>query len=128
MNSDIRESLGRFVERSGSEMNDIANQLIELLEADEVEPIGAPGEPVLAEELADKLESKMAKLRRRDDDEPEGLIVIEDAVASLRANDGARVAPWTFEDGDGVRWFVLADEDDDVIACFTTAPFIEADS
>ncbi len=46
----IQDSLGRFLENSGSEpMNDVAGQLLELLEADEVEPVGT-GEPVSAEE------------------------------------------------------------------------------
>ncbi len=126
---DLHSSLGRFVESSPSEhMPSAAAQLLELLEADEVEPIRTPGASVVAEEIAESLESRLQRLRRRSDDMPNGLDLIEDAVAHLRAQDSTVLAPWTFEDSDGIRWFVLADESsDDVIACYTSAPFIEAD-
>ena len=124
----IQDSLGRFLENSGSEpMNEIAGQLLELIEADEVEPVGSSAESVRAEEVAERLENRLARLRKRNDSEVEGLGVIEDAVAYLQANDDAQLVPWTFEDSDGIRWFVLADEDDDIVACYTSAPFVEAD-
>lgn len=124
----IQDSLGRFLEQPSSEfMQSAAAQLLELIEADEVEPIGTPGDPVTAEEIAERLETRLQRLRKKNDLEPEGVSLIEDAVAHLRANDEATLAPWTYEDGEGIRWFVLADEDDDVIACYTSAPFIEAD-
>jgi hypothetical protein len=127
-NASIQDSLGRFLENSGSEpMNDVAGQLLELLEADEVEPVGNPGDPVSAEEIAERLETRLARLRKRSDAEVEGLGQIEDAVAYLQANDDTKLVPWTFEDSDGIRWFVLADEDDDIVACYTSAPFVEAD-
>jgi hypothetical protein len=123
----IQDSLGRFLENSGSEpMNDVAGQLLELIEADEVEPVGT-GDPVAAEEIAERLENRLSRLRKRSDAEVEGLSMIEDAVAYLQANDDTKLVPWTFEDSDGIRWFVLADEDDDVVACYTSAPFVEAD-
>jgi hypothetical protein len=62
---------------------------------------------------------------RRRDEPPEGLDVIEDAVAHLRAHDDV-VAPFTFEDGEGIRWFVLA-SGEEVVACYTSEPFIESD-
>lgn len=105
-------------------MAEVASSLLELLEADAVEVVGSPGKPVPAEDVAERLETRLEKVRRRDDP-PEGLDVIEDAVAHLRAHDDT-VAPFTFEDGDGVRWFVLA-SNDDVVACYTSAPFMEAD-
>ena len=89
---------------------------------------GTPGAAIYAEDAADQLDTKLQKLRRRSDDTPEGLRFIEEAIAHLRARDGDRLHPWTFEDGDGVRWFVLADRDDgEVVACYSTEPFIEAD-
>ncbi len=109
-------------------MPNAASELLELLEAEEVEALDHPGTPVAAEEAAERLESRLERLRKRADHEPEGITLIEDAVASLRANDGVVVTPWTFEDGEGVRWFVLAsDEDEEVIACYTSAAFVEAD-
>lgn len=126
---DMLESLGDFVERAGrASMPNAASQLLELLEAEEVEALDQPGTPVAAEEAADRLESRLDRLRKRASREPEGITLIEDAVASLRANDGIVVTPWTFEDGEGVRWFVLAsDEDEEIIACYTSAAFVEAD-
>jgi len=121
------ERLNRFLEDTASEhMPDAAARLVELLEADEVEPLGDRGKLVAAEDLADRLEDRMRKVRRRND-HAEGMEVVEDAVAQLRASDGVRVAPFAFEDGDGIRWFVLADEQDDVIACYTSEPFVEAE-
>lgn len=125
---DIVESLGSFIESSGSPtMPGAATQLVELLEADEVEPLDQPGTSVTAEELAERLEQRLERLRKKGP-EPTGVQLVEDAVALLRANEGITVSPWTYEDSDGVRWFVLADEDEDeIIACYTSAPFIEAD-
>lgn len=126
MRTEIATSLNRFIERSSSEyMPEAAAQLLDLLEADEVEPLGE-GKAVPAEELADRLENRVSKLRRRSDDAPEGLDLIEDAVAHLRAHEDAMVAPWAFEDSEGIRWFVLSHEDE-VVACYTSKPFIEAD-
>ena len=126
---DMHESLARFIEDSAADhMPTAAANLLELIEADEVEPLAQPGEAVLADELAERLEQRLEKVRRRSDKLPEGVAVIEDAIAHLRANDGVEVEPWSFEDSDGVRWFVLATADDeDIVACYTTAPFIEAD-
>lgn len=122
---DLHRTLSQFVETNPKgTMGEVASSLLELLEADAVEVVGAPGRQVEAEEVADRLETRLEKVRRRDDP-PDGLDVIEDAVAHLRAHDDL-VAPFTFEDGDGVRWFVLA-SGDDVVACYTSAPFIEAD-
>ena len=125
----LQDSLGRFIESSPSEfMPGAAAQLLELIEADEVEPIGQPGTPVIADEIAERLENRLERIRNRGDSELEGLELIEDAVAQLRAHDSSNLAPWTFEDSDGVRWFVLKDSDsDDVIACYTSAPFVEVD-
>jgi hypothetical protein len=120
----LHQTLSQFVESSDSGMGEVASSLLELLEADALEPISTPGKPIPAEELADRLETRLEKVRRRDDP-PDGLDVIEDAVAHLRAHDDV-VAPFTFEDGEGVRWFVLA-SGEDVVACYTSAPFIEAD-
>ncbi len=126
---DMLESLGAFIDRSGrASMPNAASQLLELLEAEEVEALDQPGTPVAAEDAAERLENRLERLRKRAAREPEGITRIEDAVASLRANDGVVVTPWTFEDGEGVRWFVLAsDEDEEVIACYTSAAFVEAD-
>lgn len=126
---DLMEALSRFVERAVSEhMPDAAGSLLELMEEDEVESLATPGDDVYAEDVADQLESKLTRIRRRSDDPPEGLLLIEDAVAALRTVDGSQVSPWSFEDGDGVRWFVLVDiKSREVVACYTTAPFIEAD-
>lgn len=124
---DLADGLGRFVESSGSRrMPEAASRLLELLEADEVEPLDQPGAAILAEDLAERLETRLDKLRRRADVLPDGIDLIEDAVAHLRAADGETVHPWTFEDGEGIRWFVLASEDE-VIACYTSEPFVEAD-
>ena len=108
-------------------MGEAAAQLLELLEEDEVEPIGAPGDAISSDTLAERLENRLTKLRKRSDQVPDGIDLIEDAVATLRTNDGVTLYPWSFEDSDGIRWFVLADEDEDVIVCYTSAPFIEAD-
>lgn len=126
---DMLESLEAFIDRSGRASSpSAASQLLELLEAEEVEALEQPGRPLTAEEAADRLESRLERLKKRNDREPEGITLIEDAVASLRANDGLVVRPWTFEDGEGVRWYVLADdEDEEVIACYTSAAFVEAD-
>ena len=126
---DMLESLSAFIERPGAAgMYDAANQLLELLEAEEVEPLDHPGNPVAAEDAADRLENRLERLKKRAGGEPEGITLIEDAVASLRANDGVVVTPWTYEDGEGVRWFVLAsDEDEEVIACYTSKAFVEHD-
>ncbi|MGF1510021.1 MAG: hypothetical protein ACFB9M_11030 [Myxococcota bacterium] len=118
------DSLNRFVDSTTSEyMPDAASRLLELLEADEVEPLKSPGAAVSAEDVADRLETRLRRLGRGGD----GIEAVEDAVAHLRAADGLRVRPWTFEDGDGVRWFVLADEEHDIVACYTSAPFTEAE-
>ncbi len=123
----IHDSLGRFIEDSPSEyMPQAATQLLELLEADEVEPLGTPGDTVNAEEVAERLETRLRRIRSKDE-EPNGLQLLEDAIQHLRANETASLLPWTFEDSDGIRWFVLADEDDDIVACYTSEPFIEAD-
>jgi hypothetical protein len=120
-------SLSKFIERSSSDhMPDAAAQLLEMLENDAVESVGPPGKAIPAEELADRLENRVTRLRRVSDDVPEGLELIEDAVAHLRAHEDILVAPWAFEDSDGVRWFVLAHEGE-VVACYTTRPFVEAD-
>ena len=125
---DIYESLGTFIERSGSAyMPDAAGELLELLEADEVEPLDQPGAALIAEDAADRLESRLERLRKRGERLPSGVSLIEDAVAHLRANDGTAVAPWTYEDGDGIRWFVLASEDEEIIACYSSAPFVDAE-
>jgi hypothetical protein len=122
----IETSLGRFIESSGSEyMPEAAATLLELIEADAVEPLNQPGSPIAAEEMADRLETRLERMRRRAH-EPEGLDLIEDAVAHLRAHESDIVSPWTFEDGDGIRWFVLS-LGDEVVACYTSAPFVETD-
>lgn len=125
----MQDSLARFIEDSASDhMPDAASTLLELLESDEVEPLGQPGDALMAEEVAERLEQRLEKVRKRSDKLPKGVALIEDAIAHLRANDGVEVDPWSYEDSEGVRWFVLASsEEDDIIACYTTAPFIEAD-
>ena len=125
----MQESLARFIEDSAADhMPEAASALLELLEADEVEPLGQPGDAVMAEELAERLEQRLERIRKRSDKLPDGVPLIEDAIAHLRANDGVEVEPWSYEDSDGVRWFVLATTDDEhIVACYTTAPFIEAD-
>lgn len=125
----MQDSLARFIEDSAADhMPRMASSLLELIESDEIEPLDQPGDALMAEEAAEKLENKLEKVRRRSGKPPAGLNVIEDAIAHLRANDGIEVEPWTYEDSDGVRWFVLASTDDeDIIACYTTAPFVEAD-
>lgn len=107
-------------------MPEAASRLLELLDADEVEPLDQPGAAIQAEDLAERLETRVDKVRRRSEVLPEGIDLIEDAIAHLRAADGETVHPWTFEDGEGIRWFVLAN-DDEVIACYTSEPFVEAD-
>ncbi|MEL6187552.1 MAG: hypothetical protein AAFU79_23275 [Myxococcota bacterium] len=126
---DMNESLGRFIEESAADhMPAAAATLLELLESDEVEPLAQPGDSVMAEEVAEQLEQRLDKIKRRSDKLPEGVALIEDAIAHLRANDGIEVEPWSYEDSNGVRWYVLASSDEeDVVACYTTAPFIEAD-
>jgi hypothetical protein len=126
---DMHDSLARFIEDSASDhMPRAASTLLELLEADEVEPLGQPGDALMAEEVAERLEQRLEKVRKRADKLPDGVALIEDAIAHLRAHDGVEVEPWSFEDSDGIRWFVLASsEDEEVIACYTTAPFIESD-
>lgn len=126
---DIHESLARFIEDSAADhMPKAAATLLELLESDEVEPIAQPGEAVMADEIAERLEQRVEKLRKRADKLPEGIALIEDAIAHLRAYDGVEVEPWSFEDSDGIRWFVIATSDDEeIVACYTTAPFVEAD-
>ena len=124
---DIYASLGSFIDSSGSHTMGAASQLVELMEADEVEPLDQPGTAIAAEEMAERLEQRIERLRKKGP-EPTGLLLVEDAIARLRANEGLTVNPWTYEDSDGVRWFVLASEDDDeIIACYTSAPFVEAD-
>lgn len=123
----LTEKLGRFIESSGSSyMPEAAAHLLELLESDEVEPLDQPGTSMSAEEMAERLENRLERVRKRAELNLQGIGLIEDAVAHLRANDGAEVAPWTFEDSEGIRWFVVAD-DDGIIACYTSQPFIEAD-
>lgn len=124
---DLSRSLGRFIETSTSElMPAAAATLLELLESDAVEPLSTPGRPVPAGEVAERLETRVDRLRRRLDDLPEGIELIEDAVAHLRVHENDMVAPWTFEDSDGIRWFVLS-RGDDVVACYTSAPFVDQD-
>ncbi len=128
LNMDIQECLSRFIDSAVSDtMGQAASQLLELLEEDEVEPIGTPGDAISSDVLAEQLDGKLSKLRKRSDDLPEGIELIEDAVATLRTNDGLTLYPWSFEDSDGIRWFVLADEDEEAIVCYTSAPFIVAD-
>ena len=127
--TELTDSLSRFVESSGSDiMCDAGSELLELIESDAVEPLNSPGRSVRAEEVAERLEQRVERLRRRSDESIEGLDLIEDAVACLRAREMDMVCPWTFEDGEGIRWFVLAEDDaGDVIACYTSRPFVEAD-
>lgn len=126
---DLIDTLRRYVEASNADhMPEAAQGLKELLEEDEVEGLDTPGRPVYAEDVADQLENKLARIRRKSEDPPEGLLLIEDAIAHLRTYEGSLATPWSFEDGEGVRWFLLVDEASlDVVACYTTAPFIEAD-
>ncbi len=120
----VLSSLSRFIESTASEhMPDAASQLVDLLEADEVEPLSAPGKPVLAEDIADRLEDRLRRTRFAVEDRR----VIEDAVAHLRAREGATLAPWSFEDGEGVRWFLLADDEEDIVACYTSEVFRESE-
>lgn len=126
---DLNSSLGNFIEsHARGAMNEAASQLLELLAADEVETLGAGGRPVSAEDLADRLEAKVERLRKQRDDEPEGLELIEETLVQLRASEGALIVPWTLEDGDGLRWFVLADDNQQVVACYTNAPFVEVET
>ncbi len=126
---DMHESIARFLESSSSDaMQKSAATLLELMESDEVEPIDTPEDTVAAEDLAERLERRLEKLRRRGEKLPDGAAAIEDAVTYLRAHDGAQLERWSYEDGDGVRWFLLAnDEDEEVVACYSDAPFVEAD-
>lgn len=122
------DHLARFVEQSpAGQMRDAVSELVDMLEADTVEPLGAAGKAVPAEDLAERLETKVERLRRGGD-EPEGLELLEDAVAHLRAYEDEIVAPWAFEDGDGIRWFVLATKTAEVVACYTSRPFIESET
>lgn len=124
----MQESLARFIEDSAAErMLAAATELLELMEADELEPLSQPGDPVMAEEHSDRLEKRLEKAKRGGNS-PSGAILIEDAVNHLRAHEGIEVEPWTYEDSSGVRWVVLTStEDEEVIACYHTASFIEAD-
>lgn len=123
---DLEASLGRFIDtKDATSMHEIASSLLEMLVSDELEALGGPGRPVLSEEVAQRLEDRLEKVRTRTEP-PDGLEVIEDAVAHLRAHDDL-VAPFTFEDGEGIRWFVMA-SGEDVVACYTSAPFVEAES
>src|SRR5262249_36174583 len=80
---DLQRNLSKFVEANADgTMSEVASNLIELLEADAVEVIGAPGRPIASEEIAERLETRLERVRKRDS-EPEGLDVIEDAVAHL---------------------------------------------
>jgi hypothetical protein len=123
----LTDCLSKFIERSGSDfMPDAASELLDLMESDSVEPLRSPGRPVRAEEVAERLEQRVERIRRRGEEAITGLDLIDDAVAHLRARETDMVDPWTFEDGEGIRWFVLASQED-VIACYTSRPFIEAD-
>lgn len=126
---EMNENLTRFVESATDDrMPSAAANLLELIEADEVEPIAQPGDAVIADDMAESLESRLDKVRRRSTHLPDGVALIEDAIAALRAHDDTEVEPWSFEDSNGIRWFVVISVDDDaVVACYTTAPFIEAD-
>ncbi|MCA9552465.1 MAG: hypothetical protein KC933_20695 [Myxococcales bacterium] len=126
---DMHESLGSFIDHSGStHMPDAAGQLLELLEADEVEALDSPGTALMAEDAADRLEARLERIKKRGGRMPPGTRLIEDAVTHLRANEGVEVTPWTYEDGEGVRWFVLtSEEDDEIIACYSSAPFVDAE-
>ncbi len=124
----MQDNLNRFIEYTASDhMPKAASQLLDLLESDEVEPLHQPGEEILAEDLADKLEIRVDRIRNRGGRAPTGLRIIEDAIAHLRARDGENLLPWSYEDSEGSRWFILADDDEEVIACYSTAPFVEAD-
>ncbi len=92
-----------------------------------METIGSRGRALPAEELAEKLETKLEKVKERSSVDAEDLALIEDAVAHLRANEDVLVASMTFEDSEGTRWFVLTDEDGEIVACYTSRPFVEAD-
>jgi len=123
----LSDCLSKFIERSGSDfMPDAASELLDLIESDAVEPLRSPGRSIRAEDVAERLEQRVDRIRRRGEDEIDGLDLIDDAVAHLRAREADMVDPWTFEDGEGIRWFVLANQED-VIACYTSRPFIEAD-
>ncbi|MBI4822369.1 MAG: hypothetical protein HY791_39275 [Deltaproteobacteria bacterium] len=123
--NEIHTRLNRFIESSPSEhMPDAAAALLELIEQDEVEALG-PGKPAPAEDFAERLEVKVARLRRRDDP-PEGLDLLEDVVAHLRGLEDDLLAPHAFEDSEGVRWFILS-RGNEVVACYTSRPFLEAE-
>ena len=127
MTEQLTSSLGRFIDNSHSEfMLAAAAQLLEMLEGDEVEPISAPGDPITAEDIAERLEHKLERLRTRDES-IQGMGLIEDAVAHLRNHDGGALEPWSYEDGEGIRWVVLSDGSEDVVACYSSQPFLEAD-
>ena len=123
----LSDSLNRFIEDSASDyMPDAASELLDLIESDSVEPLGNPGRSLRAEEVAERLEQRIDRIRLRGDESVDGLSLIDDAVAHLRAREADMVDPWKFEDGEGIRWFVLANQGD-VIACYNSRPFIEAD-
>ena len=125
----INEFLTKLIEDSSADnMPKAASELLELVEADEVEPLGQPGETRLAEEIASGLETKLEQLKKRRSTLPRSAAAVEEAVSYLRANEGLEISPWSFEDSNGIHWFVLvAEEDeDDVIACYNTAPFSDA--
>lgn len=123
----LSDCLNRFIERSASDyMPDAASELLDLIESDAVEPLGNPGRSLRAEDVAERLEQRIDRIRRRGEDGISGLDLIDDAVAHLRAREADMVDPWKFEDGEGIRWFVLANQGD-VIACYNSRPFIEAD-
>ncbi|MEE2903196.1 MAG: hypothetical protein VYC39_12760 [Myxococcota bacterium] len=123
----LSDSLNRFIEHSASDyMPDAASELLDLIESDSVEPLGNPGRSLRAEEVAERLEQRIDRIRQRGDESVDGLSLIDDAVAHLRAREADMVDPWKFEDGEGIRWFVLANQGD-VIACYNSRPFIEAD-
>ncbi len=126
---ELTDGLHRFIEHSSSDlMLDLASELLDLLESDAVEPLSSPGRALRCEEVAERLEQRVDRIRRKREDGIDGLDAIEDAVAHLRARESELVAPWTFEDGEGIRWFVLHNEDDDeVVACYTSRPFVEAE-
>ena len=106
-------------------MPELASELLDLLETDAVEPLSTPGRPIAAEEVAERLEQRVDKIRRRMDNIT-GLDLIEEVVGHLRAHEVEMISPWTYEDGDGIRWFVLASESD-VVACYTNRPFVAAE-
>lgn len=122
---DLRELLAGFAEdTSATHMQEAATQLIDLLDEDLLEPIHTPGEPILAEELANRLERRVEQVRRRGG-EVSGIALLDEALAHLRANDGSTLSPYSYEDSEELRWVVLVDEDDEILACYHNGPFIE---